>query len=163
MPAIGDKIPDATVMITTADGPGPVSSAELLGTGTVVLIGVPGAFTPVCTDFHLPGLVLAAEQFTEKGVDRIAVMSVNDAFSMGAWGRSEAVGPEFTMVADPDAAFTTAMGMATDASSVGLGTRSERYAAIVRDGVITSVGRRVGLRRARGQLGRSRAGEALTG
>jgi peroxiredoxin len=139
MPAIGDQVPDATVMITTADGPGPASSAELLGSGTVVLIGVPGAFTPVCSDFHLPGFVLAAGQLKEKGVDRIAVVSVNDAFVMGAWGRSEEAGEEFLMIADPDAAFARAMGMDTDAGSFGLGVRSERYAAIIRDGVITSL------------------------
>jgi glutaredoxin/glutathione-dependent peroxiredoxin len=138
MPAIGDKVPDTIVMITTADGPGPASSAELLGSGTVVLIGVPGAFTPVCSDVHLPGFVLAAGQLKEKGVDRVAVVSVNDAFVMGAWGRSEDAGAEFLMIADPDAAFATAMGMATDASSFGLGTRSERYAAILQDGVIVS-------------------------
>ncbi|GAA3231285.1 peroxiredoxin [Pseudonocardia petroleophila] len=139
MPAIGDRVPDATVMITPADGPGPASSAELLGSGTVVLIGVPGAFTPVCSDFHLPGFVLAAEQLKAEGVDRIAVVSVDDAFVMGAWGRSEEAGEEFLMIADPDAAFATAMGLDTDASSFGLGTRSERYAAIIRDGVITSL------------------------
>ena len=139
MPSIGDNVPDMPVMITTADGPGPVSSAELLGTGTVVLIGVPGAFTPVCSDFHLPGFVLAADELKEKGVDKVAVVSVNDAFVMGAWGRSERAGEEFIMIADPDAAFTTAMGMDTDASSFGLGSRSERYAAIIKDGVITSL------------------------
>jgi peroxiredoxin len=139
MPAIGDKIPDATVMVNTADGPGPASTAELLGTGTVVLIGVPGAFTPVCSDFHLPGFVLAVDQLKEKGVDRIAVTSVNDAFVMGAWARSEDAGDDFLMIADPDANFARAMGLDTDASSFGLGTRSERYAAIVKDGVITSL------------------------
>ena len=100
MPAIGDRIPDATVMINTDDGPGRASSAELLGSGTVVLIGVPGAFTAVCTAFHLPG---------------------------------------FVTIADPDAVFAKAMGLATDASSFGLGARSERYAAVLRDGVITSL------------------------
>ena len=139
MPAIGDRIPDATVMITTDDGPGPASSAELLGNGTVVLIGVPGAFTPVCSDFHLPGFVLAADQLRAKGVDRVAVVSVNDAFVMDAWGKSESASEDFIMIADPDAAFATAMGLATDASSFGLGTRSERYAAILKDGVITSL------------------------
>ncbi len=139
MPIIGDKVPDATVMINTADGPSPASTAELLGSGTVVLIGVPGAFTPVCSDFHLPGFVLAADQLKEKGVDRIAVVSVNDAFVMGAWAKSEDAGEDFLMIADPDAAFATAMGMDTDASSFGLGIRSERYAAIIKNGVITSL------------------------
>lgn len=138
MPAIGDRVPDTTVMITTPDGPGPASSAELLGSGTVVLVGVPGAFTPVCSDFHLPGFVLAADQLTEKGVDRIAFVSVNDAFVMGAWGRAEDVGQQFLMIADPDAAFARAMGMDTDAGAFGLGIRSQRYAAIIEDGVITS-------------------------
>jgi peroxiredoxin len=138
MPAIGDKAPDATVTVNTADGPGPASTADLLATGAVVLIGVPGAFTPVCSDFHLPGFVLAADQLREKGVDRIAV-SVNDAFVMGAWGRSEGAGDEFLMIADPDAAFAKAMGLDTDASSFGLGTRSECYAAVIKDGVITSL------------------------
>jgi peroxiredoxin len=89
MPAIGDKVPAATVMITIDDGPGPANSAELLSTGAVVLIGVPGAFTPVCSDFHLPGFVLVADQLKEKGVNMIAVVSVNDASMMGAWGKSE--------------------------------------------------------------------------
>jgi glutaredoxin/glutathione-dependent peroxiredoxin len=139
MPSIGDPVPDATVMINTSDGPAPASTKELLGSGKVVLIGVPGAFTPVCTDFHLPGFVLAAEQLKEKGVERIAVVSVNDAFVMGAWGSSESVGDEFVMIADPDAAFTKAMGLDTDASSFGLGTRSERYAAVIEDGVFTAL------------------------
>lgn len=139
MPTIGDKVPDAPVMITTPDGPQPASSAELLGTGTVVLIGVPGAFTPVCSDFHLPGFVLAADQLTEKGIEKIAVVSVNDAFVMNAWASSAGAGEGFVMIADPDAAFTRAMGMDTDAGSFGLGTRSERYAAILKDGVITSL------------------------
>jgi peroxiredoxin len=135
MPAIGDAVPDITVMINGPDGPMPVRTKELLGSGKIVLIGVPGAFTPVCSDFHLPGFVRAAEQLKQKGVDRIAVVSVNDAFVMGAWGASVRVGAEFVMIADPDAAFTKAMGLDTDASPFGLGTRSERYAAIVEDGV----------------------------
>ncbi len=139
MPAIGDPVPDATVMINTADGPTPTSTKDLLGSGKVVLIGVPGAFTPVCTDFHLPGFVLAADQLKEKGVEKIAVVSMNDAFVMGAWGRSEDVTAEFVMVADPDAAFARAMGLDTDASSFGLGTRSERWAAVIQDGVFTQI------------------------
>lgn len=139
MPSIGDSVPEATVMINTADGPTPMSAKAVLGIGKIVLIGVPGAFTPVCSDFHLPGFVLAADQLKEKGVDKVAVVSVNDAFVMGAWGRSESVPGEFVMIADPDAAFAKAMGLATDASSFGLGTRSERYAAVIEDGVFTMV------------------------
>ena len=139
MTSIGDPVPDATVMINTADGPSPTSAKELLGSGRIVLIGVPGAFTPVCSDFHLPGFVLAADQLKEKGIEKIAVVSVNDAFVMGAWGQAEGAGSEFVMIADPDAAFARAMGLDTDASSFGLGTRSERYAAVIEDGVFTQL------------------------
>lgn len=76
---------------------------------------------------------------SEKGVEKIAVVSVNYVFVMGAWGRSESAGEEFVMIADPDAAFTKAMGLDTDASSFGLGTRSERYAAVIEDGVFTRI------------------------
>ncbi|ODU01295.1 MAG: peroxiredoxin [Pseudonocardia sp. SCN 72-86] len=139
MPAVGDLVPDAGVMINTDDGPRPASSRELLGSGVVLLVGVPGAFTPVCSDFHLPGLVFSAEEIVAKGVARIAVVSVNDAFVMSAWGDESGIGGEFLMVADPDANFTKAMGLDTDASDFGLGVRSERYAALLRDGVITSL------------------------
>jgi peroxiredoxin len=139
MPTIGDTVPDASVVIPSSDGPKRVSTAELLGTGTVLLIGVPGAFTPVCTDFHLPGLVLATDQLTAKGIDKIAVVSVNDAFVMNAWGNHAGVGEKFVMIADPDADFTRAMGLDTDASAFGLGTRSERYVVLLRDGVIITL------------------------
>ena len=139
MPVIGDTVPDATVLINSSDGPTPVSAKELLGSGKIVLIGVPGAFTPVCSDFHLPGFVLAADQLKDKGVEKIAVISVNDVFVMGAWGAFAGVGAEFVMIADPDAAFTKAMGLDTDATSFGLGIRSERYAAVIEDGVFTQV------------------------
>jgi peroxiredoxin len=112
---------------------------DLLGAGTVLLVGVPGAFTPVCTDFHLPGLVLAAEELTAKGIERIAVVSVNDAFVMNAWGNHNNVGTNFVMVADPAANFTKAMGLDTDAAAFGLGVRSERYAAILRGGIISTL------------------------
>jgi peroxiredoxin len=133
MTSIGDAVPDATVMINTADGPSPTNARDLLGSGRIVLIGVPGAFTPVCSDFHLPGFVLAADQLKAKGIEKIAVVSVNDAFVMGAWGLAEGAGPEFVMIADPDAAFAKAMGLDT------LGTRSERYAAVIEDGVFTQL------------------------
>lgn len=138
MISVGSSIPDVRVMINK-DGPHPVSSLELLGSGRIVLIGVPGAFTPVCKDFHLPGYVLAADRLAAKGIDTIAVVSVNDAFVMQAWGEYSGVGENFLMIADPQAEFTRAMGMATDASAFGLGQRSERYAAVLVDGVITSL------------------------
>lgn len=138
MIAVGDRIPDVALKAVTSDGTEDVATGDLLGTGKVVLFGVPGAFTPVCSDFHLPGFVLKTDDLRAKGVERIFCTSVNDAFVMGAWARSEdAVG--ITMLADDAAAFATAMGLTTDASSFGLGTRSERYAAVLEDGVVVSI------------------------
>lgn len=139
MPSIGDSVPDTTVMINTSNGPAPASTKELLGSGKVVLIGVPAAFSPTCSDFHVPGFAMAADQLKEKGVDTIAVISVNDAFVMGAWGKALDVPGDFLMIADPDATFATAMGLTVDASAFGMGTRSERYAAVLDDGVFTHI------------------------
>jgi peroxiredoxin len=136
MVSIGDHVPDVQVMTMTSDGLQRVQTGELLGRGTAVLFAVPGAFTPVCSDFHLPGFVLRAEDLKVKGVDTIACVSVNDPFVMGAWGRAEGTNGDIVMLADPDAAFTSAMGMETDASDFGLGKRSQRYAAIIHDGQI---------------------------
>ncbi|HEU0101438.1 MAG TPA: peroxiredoxin [Mycobacteriales bacterium] len=136
---VADRLPDVQVMMMTPQGPVAVSTADVLGSGTVVLFGVPGAFTPVCSDHHLPGFVLRAGDLRAKGVQTIACLSVNDAFVMSAWGRAEGADGAVLMIADPDAAFTRAMGLAMDASDVGLGTRSQRYAAVLHDGVITSL------------------------
>ncbi len=89
MIAVGDRIPDVALKAVTAEGTEDVSTGELLGTGRIVLFGVPGAFTPVCSDFHLPGFVLKTDDIRAKGIDTIACVSVNDAFVMGAWARSE--------------------------------------------------------------------------
>ena len=139
MVRIGDQVPDVQVMTMTADGLQRVQTGALLGTGRVVLFAVPGAFTPVCSDFHLPGFVLRADDLKAKGVDTIACVSVNDPFVMGAWGKAEGTNGEIIMLADPDAAFTGAMGMDTDASEFGLGARSQRYAAILQDGRISKL------------------------
>ncbi|MCD2193667.1 peroxiredoxin [Actinomycetospora endophytica] len=122
----------------TPAGTEDVRTGELFATGKIVLFGVPGAFTPVCSDFHLPGFVLKTDELKAKGIDTIACVSVNDAFVMGAWANSEAA-EGIVMLADDAAAFTAAMGLTTDASSFGLGTRSERYAAIIENGVLTSI------------------------
>src|SRR5271168_1720838 len=90
--AVGDRIPDVKVMIPTPDGPKPAQTGELLGHGKVVLFAVPGAFTPTCSDYHLPGYVLRADELKAKGVSVIACVSVNDAFVLGAWGDARAVG-----------------------------------------------------------------------
>jgi len=137
--SVGDSIPDVKLMTPTADGPKPVRSGEVLGSGTVVLFAVPGAFTPTCSDHHLPGFVLRADELLAKGVDAVACVSVNDAFVMGAWGEAQGVEGKVTMLADGNGDFTRAMGLELDGSGFGLGTRSQRYAAVVRDGVLAEL------------------------
>jgi len=137
--AVGDSIPDVQLMTMTKDGPRPISSSEALGKGQVVVFAVPGAFTPTCSDHHLPGFVMRADDIRAKGVDSIACLSVNDPFVMGAWGRDQKVGDRVTMLADGNGDFTRAVGLELDGSGFGLGTRSQRYAAILEDGVVTSI------------------------
>ena len=110
-----------------------------MGKGKVVVFAVPGAFTPTCSDHHLPGFVMRADDIRAKGVDSIACLSVNDPFVMGAWGRDQKVGDRVTMLADGNGDFTRAVGLEPDGSGFGLGTRSQRYAAILEDGVVTSI------------------------
>jgi peroxiredoxin len=137
--AVGDRIPDVTVQIPTAEGPKRVQTSELLGSGKVVLFGVPGAFTPTCSDYHLPGFVLRSEDLEAKGVSTVACVSVNDAFVMGAWGEAREVGDKVMLVADGSADFTRALGLDVDLSGGGLGVRAKRFAAIIDDGVVTDL------------------------
>jgi peroxiredoxin len=137
--AVGDKIPDVKVQVPGPDGPVQEQTSDLLGHGKVVLFGVPGAFTPTCNDYHLPGFVLRAEDLTANGVDTIACVAVNDAFVMKAWGQANDVGEKVTLVADGSASFTKALGLEVDLTGGGLGIRSKRYAAILDDGVVTDL------------------------
>jgi len=137
--AVGDKLPDVEMHTMTKDGIRPVRSSEILGKGKVVLFAVPGAFTPTCSDHHLPGFVVRAEDLHAKGVDKVACVSVNDAFVMGAWARDREVGDSILMLADGNGEFTRSMGLEMDGSGFGLGTRSQRYAAVIEDGVVTSL------------------------
>ncbi|MGH9063091.1 MAG: peroxiredoxin [Acidimicrobiales bacterium] len=137
--AVGERIPDVQVRTLGADGPKPVGTADVLGRGKVVLFAVPGAFTPTCSDHHLPGFLLRADDLRAKGVDTIACIAVNDAFVMGAWGRDRGVDGRILMLADGNAEFTRAMGLELDASAAGLGPRSRRYAAVLQDGVVTAL------------------------
>jgi glutaredoxin/glutathione-dependent peroxiredoxin len=133
---VGDSIPDVKLMTMTSEGPKPVQSGEVLGSGKVVLFAVPGAFTPTCSDYHLPGFVLRADDLKGKGVDTIACLAVNDPFVMGAWGEAQDVDGKVTMLSDGNGDFTGAIGLEMDGSGFGLGTRSQRYAAILEDGVV---------------------------
>jgi peroxiredoxin len=135
----GDKIPDVEVRTMGEEGPVAVRTGDVLGKGKVVLFAVPGAFTPGCSRIHLPGFVQQAKDVTDKGVDTIACIAVNDAWVMEAWGKDQHVGDSIVMLADGNGDFTKAMGLVMDGAGIGLGMRSKRYAAIIDNGVITSL------------------------
>ncbi len=137
--SVGDRLPDAELRTMTPDGPTVVKAGEVLGTGKVVLFAVPGAFTPGCSNIHLPGFVERADELKAKGVSTIACVAVNDPFVMDAWGKAYGVGDDILLLADGNGAFTAAMGLELDGSGFGLGSRSKRYAAIIEDGVLTSL------------------------
>jgi peroxiredoxin len=137
--SVGDKLPDVELRTMTAEGPAAVSSLEVLGKGKVVLFAVPGAFTPGCSNVHLPGFVEGGDELKAKGVDTIACVAVNDPFVMDAWGKAHGVGDKILMLSDGNGTFTEAIGMVLDGSGFGLGSRSKRYAAVLEDGVVTSL------------------------
>jgi peroxiredoxin len=138
--SVGDKIPDVEVRTLDENGaPQAVRTGDVLGSGKVVLFAVPGAYTPGCSKIHLPGFVQGADELFGKGVDRIACIAVNDAWVMDAWGREQGVGDKITMLADGNGDFAKAMGLEFDGGGIGLGLRSQRYAAVIEDGIITSL------------------------
>lgn len=134
----GDKVPSATIRMMGADGrPAATTTDEYFAGKKTVLFAVPGAFTPTCSAKHLPGFVEKAADIKGKGVDQIACISVNDAFVMGAWGKSADADGKVDMLADGNGEFAKAMGLELDASGGGLGTRCQRFAMVVEDGKIT--------------------------
>jgi len=137
---VGDTIPSVKLMQATAEGPKEVSTDELFKGKTVVLFGVPGAFTPTCSAKHLPGFVTHAEALKAKGVDVIACVSVNDAFVMGAWGKDQGITDQVVMLADGSAVFAKALGLELDLTARGLGVRCQRFALVAKDGKVTHVG-----------------------
>ena len=135
----GDKIPELTLKTPNADGmPEDITTADLFGGKKVVLFAVPGAYTPTCSQAHLPGYVVNADAIKAKGVDSIVCLSVNDAFVMDSWGQDKNA-EELQMVGDGNGDFTKAIGLEMDGSGFGLGTRSQRYAMIVEDGTVTKL------------------------
>jgi peroxiredoxin len=137
--SVGDKIPDVKLMAATPEGPKPVQSTEALGSGKVVLFAVPGAFTPTCSETHFPGFVVRADDIKAKGVDTIACIAVNDAFVMSAWGAQQDPDGQLTLLSDGNGDFTGEVGLELDGRGFGLGTRSQRYAAIIEDGVVSEL------------------------
>ena len=132
---VGDTLPEAKFTTMGENGPKTVSSSELFKGKKVVLFAVPGAFTPTCSEQHLPGFVGLAEELKGKGVATIACTAVNDVFVMNAWSKARGA-QDITMLADGNGDFAKALGLNIDLSPFGLGTRSQRYAMVVDDGVV---------------------------
>ncbi len=135
----GDRMPAGTFTRMTPDGPQKITTAQLFDRKTVVLFSVPGAFTPTCDARHLPGFVELAGAIRAKGVDTIACTAVNDVFVMNAWGKHGKAGDDILMLADGNAEYVKALGLTLDASGFGMGTRGQRFALIVKDGVAAKV------------------------
>ncbi len=136
---VGDRIPSASLKHMTADGMQTITTDQLFKGKKVVLFALPGAFTPTCSAKHLPGFVQNAETIKGKGVDTIACLSVNDAFVMNAWGKDQKVGDKVMMLADGNADFSKAVGLTMDGTGYGMGTRAQRYAMVVQDGVVKAL------------------------
>ena len=136
--SVGDRIPDINLQVITDEGMESISTSDIFGGKKVVLFAVPGAFTPTCSQAHLPSYVVKTDELFAKGVDQIACIAVNDAFVMDAWGKSQNA-EEILMLADGSAKFTEAVGLELNLTEMGLGIRSDRYAMIVDDGVVTAL------------------------
>ncbi|MFT4929908.1 MAG: peroxiredoxin [Phenylobacterium sp.] len=135
---VNDKVPAVTLKVFAENGPEDATTESLFAGKKVVLFAVPGAFTPGCSKTHLPGFVANADKIKAKGVDSIICMSVNDAFVMHAWGKDQNA-EAIIMLADGNGELSTALGLTQDASANCMGIRSQRFAMIVEDGVITAL------------------------
>jgi len=134
---IGDKIPAVTLRTMTREGVKTMTTGELFKGKTVVLFSLPGAFTPTCSAKHLPGFIARADEIKGRKVDTIACLSVNDAYVMEAWGKSQNAGDKVLMLADGNADFSKAVGLTSDSEKFGMGLRGQRYALVAKDGVVT--------------------------
>ena len=136
---VGDRLPSVTLRQVTPEGPKEVASEDFFRGKKVALFAVPGAFTPACSQRHLPGFVDHAADIKAKGVDEVACVAVNDAAVMGAWGKSQKTEGKVTMLADGSGEFAKALGLDLDLTKGGLGIRSKRYAMLVDNGVVKSL------------------------
>ncbi len=137
---VGDKMPAGSFGVMTSDGPGQMSTDELFSGKKVVLLSVPGAFTPTCSLNHLPGFVEQADALFAEGVDTIACTAVNDVFVMHAWGKDRGVGDKVLMLADGNGDYAKALDLEMDGTGFGMGMRGQRFALVVDDGTVTHVG-----------------------
>jgi peroxiredoxin len=134
--SIGDRLPESMLSQMSENGPEPIKTSEYFAGRKIVLFSVPGAFTPTCSAYHLPGFVDHIDEFTSIGVDAIACTAVNDVFVMHAWGKSSNA-EGIDMLADGNGEFATALGVDMDASAFGMGQRSQRFALVADDGIVT--------------------------
>jgi peroxiredoxin len=136
---VGDRMPTGTFGTMTDAGPGAMSTDELFAGKRVVLVSVPGAFTPTCSAKHLPGYVEKAPEFFDKSIDTIACMAVNDTFVMNAWGKDQKVGDKIRMLADGNGEYARALGLELDGNAFGMGMRGQRFAIVVDNGVVSEL------------------------
>lgn len=135
---VGDQIPETTLTTMREKGPVPLGTSEIFGNKKVVLFSVPGAFTPTCSAKHLPGFVDLADEILGRGVDTIACVAVNDVFVMNAWGKSTSA-DKILMLADGNAEFAKSLGLELDATAFGMGMRSQRFALVAENAVVTQL------------------------
>ena len=133
---VGDKVPNMNLTTMTAEGPAPIGYDDLFAGKRVALFSVPGAYTPTCSEQHLPGFIQKASDLTAKGIDTIACMAVNDVFVMDAWGKSQNGDGKVLMLADGNGEFTSAIGLELDAYGFGMGKRGQRFSLVINDGVV---------------------------
>ncbi|MGB3377518.1 peroxiredoxin [Allopontixanthobacter sediminis] len=136
--SVGDKLPDIKLVKATPEGPEAVQSSEFFAGKKVALFAVPGAFTPTCSAKHLPGYIEKMDELKAAGVDEVACTSVNDAFVLGAWSKSNDAG-DISMLADGNGEFASALGLDADFNGFGMGTRSQRYSMVVNDGIVEQI------------------------
>ncbi|MGB8694143.1 MAG: peroxiredoxin [Steroidobacteraceae bacterium] len=136
---VGERMPAGKFKIMGESGPQDLTTAQLFDGKRVVLVSVPGAFTPTCSAKHLPGFIAQSTALRAKGIDTIACMAVNDVFVMNAWGKSAGVGDQVSMLADGNGEYSRALGLELDATGFGMGKRGQRFAIVVDNGVATQV------------------------
>ena len=134
--AVGETLPNVNLTLVTPDGPKPVETKDYFAGKTVVLFGLPGAFTPTCHKNHLPGFLANEDKFRGKGVDAIAMTAVNDPFVLSAWAGATGASGHIDFLADGSAFFAKAVGLVLDGTERGMGIRSLRYSMLVKDGVV---------------------------
>jgi len=134
--SVGDALPAATLVKMTENGPEKIETGDYFAGRRIALFSVPGAFTPTCSAKHLPGFIEKADALKAKGIDEIAGTAVNDAFVMGAWGKSAGADGKVTLLADGNGDFVKAMGLDFDGSAFGMGRRGQRFAMVVNDGKV---------------------------